>query len=105
MQNATKETSKQTSARRGAKAAAAGAKCHVCGRPVEQRQGRGRTKEIHTTCTIVKSRLAELERLFSKMQFADAEHVGQLRGDLFQLRNVGLSPKSVTINPTSAEDI
>lgn len=79
--------------------------CRVCGRPVHTVVGRGRKKEIHKTCTIVSSRLAELERLIATMEFSDQAYANQLRGDLFRIANGPLQNGHVTINATSDQDI
>ncbi len=100
---ATSETANETT--NGSKAQACALRCRVCGRRVRQKPRRGRTKEIHTSCTILASRLSEIETLLKKIQFADREHVSRLRGDLFQLRNVALSPRHVTVCDDSDEDM
>lgn len=79
--------------------------CRVCGRPVAQTSQRGRTKEIHKTCTIIASRVSELERLFGQVEWADAGHVALWRGALFDIVNGPLRPDRVRFNPESEEDL
>lgn len=80
--------------------------CPVCHRPLEQRAGgRGRKKEVYTTCCIVRSRVAELETMLRSMEFGDRESVKRIRGDLFAIVNGTLHPGNVTINPSNTADI
>lgn len=80
-------------------------RCRVCGRPVHTVVGRGRKKEVHKTCTIVASRIAELNRLIGTMEFADPSYSNRLRGEMFRLANGPLQNGHVNFNPTRDEDI
>jgi hypothetical protein len=78
--------------------------CSVCRRPVARRE-RGRPREVHTSCCIVRSRVAELETLLLKMRFGDVEAARQMRGDLFALVNCTLRASVVRIEPENDSDI
>jgi hypothetical protein len=78
--------------------------CAVCRRPV-RRKSKGRPKEVHTTCCILRSRMAEMEAMLRRMEFGDAEAVRRLRGDIMAMMNVTLRADVVTINPANDADI
>lgn len=81
--------------------------CPVCARPLPAKKGtgRGRTKEVHKTCSILRSRMNEMETMLRSMEFGDAAAVKMMRGNLFAMMNVTLRADVVKINPDNDEDI
>ena len=63
--------------------------CHVCGKPVEQAStGRGRPREMHQCCKVIRNSLDELARHIEVVDFGDAMHARGLANELFVQYNV-----------------
>ena len=65
--------------------------CSTCGRPVEQKEGRGRRKLAHTECREMPSRLKQLEALLDEIEFGDDDyglaHANAIRRRLWGMAN------------------
>lgn len=63
-------------------------RCPVCGRTVEQAaSGRGRAKEYHDTCKIVRNAIDEMARNLECVEFAGMDDARCLANELFQYYN------------------
>ena len=71
--------------------------CLVCGRPVEQKKGRGRTRDYHPGCKKYAQIVGWLEDILTGIEVATVEDQRKIRSELWRLANL-MNEKKVVKN-------